>query len=106
MKQPKQFKKVFGLAMTCVAVIFALFANICVYAFGAVDNGSITAFLVSQIIDVTVFHKIKKMTGEKWVWLRATGSTVVSQLVDSFIVLFTNVIFFIPMVQKIINSLL
>jgi uncharacterized integral membrane protein (TIGR00697 family) len=50
--------------------------------------GSITAFLVSQIIDVTVFHKIKKMTGEKWVWLRATGSTVVSQLVDSFIVLF------------------
>ena len=50
--------------------------------------GSITAFLVSQLIDVTVFHKIKKMTGEKWVWLRATGSTVVSQLVDSFIVLF------------------
>jgi uncharacterized integral membrane protein (TIGR00697 family) len=50
--------------------------------------GSITAFLVSQIIDVTVFHKIKKITGEKWVWLRATGSTVVSQLVDSFIVLF------------------
>jgi uncharacterized integral membrane protein (TIGR00697 family) len=50
--------------------------------------GSIMAFLVSQLIDVTVFHKIKKITGEKWVWLRATGSTVVSQLVDSFIVLF------------------
>lgn len=50
--------------------------------------GSITAFLVSQIVDVTVFHKIKKHTGEKKVWLRATGSTVVSQLVDSFIVLF------------------
>ena len=50
--------------------------------------GSITAFLVSQIVDVTVFHRIKKATGEKWVWLRATGSTVVSQLVDSFIVLF------------------
>ena len=50
--------------------------------------GSIMAFLVSQIIDVTVFHKIKKITGEKKVWLRATGSTLVSQLVDSFIVLF------------------
>ncbi len=50
--------------------------------------GSIMAFLVSQIVDVTIFHKIKRMTGEKKVWLRATGSTVVSQLVDSFIVLF------------------
>jgi len=50
--------------------------------------GSLTAFLVSQIVDVTVFHKIKKLTGEKYVWLRATGSTVISQLVDSFIVLY------------------
>jgi queuosine precursor transporter len=50
--------------------------------------GSITAFLVSQIVDVTVFHRIKRATGEKHVWLRATGSTIVSQLVDSFIVLF------------------
>ena len=48
MKQPKQFKKVFGSAMTCVAVIFALFANICVYAFGSVNNGSITAFLLEK----------------------------------------------------------
>jgi uncharacterized integral membrane protein (TIGR00697 family) len=50
--------------------------------------GSLVAFLVSQIVDVTVFHKIKQRTGEKYVWLRATGSTVVSQLVDSYIVLF------------------
>lgn len=50
--------------------------------------GSLVAFLVSQIVDVTVFHKIKKLTGEKKMWLRATGSTVISQLVDSFIVLF------------------
>ncbi len=47
---------------------------------------SIIAFLVSQIVDVTIFHKIKKVTGEKKVWLRATGSTVISQLVDSLIV--------------------
>ena len=50
--------------------------------------GSLVAFLVSQLIDVTIFHKIKKFTGEKRIWLRATGSTLVSQLVDSFIVLF------------------
>ncbi len=50
--------------------------------------GSLVAFLVSQLVDVTVFHKIKKATGEKMIWLRATGSTLVSQLVDSFVVLF------------------
>ncbi len=50
--------------------------------------GSLVAFLVSQVADVWIFHKIKKVTGEKHVWLRATGSTIVSQLIDSFIVLF------------------
>ena len=50
--------------------------------------GSLVAFLVSQMVDVAVFHKIKRRTGEKLIWLRATGSTVVSQLVDSYIVLF------------------
>ena len=49
--------------------------------------GSLIAFLVSQLVDVYIFHRIKKLTGEKAVWLRATGSTLVSQLVDSFIVL-------------------
>jgi uncharacterized integral membrane protein (TIGR00697 family) len=50
--------------------------------------GSLVAFLVSQIVDVTIFHKIKKITGEKHIWLRATGSTLISQLIDSYIVLF------------------
>ncbi len=49
--------------------------------------GSITAFLVSQLIDVTIFHFFKKKTGNKMIWLRSTGSTVISQLFDSFIVL-------------------
>src|SRR5215212_1744594 len=47
--------------------------------------GSLVAFFVSQLVDVYVFHKIKKMTGEKKVWLRATGSTLVSQFIDSYI---------------------
>lgn len=50
--------------------------------------GSLVAFMVSQAVDVTVFHKIKKITGHKHLWLRATGSTLVSQIVDSYIVLF------------------
>lgn len=50
--------------------------------------GSLVAFMVSQLIDVTIFHQIKKITGEKMIWLRSTGSTVVSQFVDSFVVLF------------------
>lgn len=50
--------------------------------------GSITAFLVGQIVDVLIFQRIKKATGERALWLRATGSTVVSQLIDSFIVIF------------------
>lgn len=49
--------------------------------------GSLVAFLVSQLVDVAVFHRIKRVTGEKHVWLRATGSTVISQLIDSYIVL-------------------
>ena len=50
--------------------------------------GSIVAFLLGQLIDIAVFHRIRKATGEKYVWLRATGSTAVSQLVDSFVVLY------------------
>jgi uncharacterized integral membrane protein (TIGR00697 family) len=48
--------------------------------------GSIVAFLVSQLIDVAVFWLIRARTQGKMLWLRATGSTVVSQLVDTFIV--------------------
>ena len=50
--------------------------------------GSIVAFLVGQLIDVSVFHRIRALTGERWMWLRATGSTAISQLFDSFIVLY------------------
>ncbi len=65
----------------------AAFANI----FGQgmwIIVGSLIAFLLGQIIDVLVFHQIKKWTGESKVWLRATGSTLVSQFIDSFVVLY------------------
>lgn len=56
--------------------------------------GSITAFLLSQLIDIYVFSYFKKKTGNKKIWLRATGSTIISQLFDSFIVL--GIAFWLP----------
>jgi uncharacterized integral membrane protein (TIGR00697 family) len=49
--------------------------------------GSLTAFLISQLLDVFVFQRLRSFTGHKMVWLRATGSTLVSQFIDSFVVL-------------------
>ncbi len=49
--------------------------------------GSLTAFLLGQLIDVYVFQRLRAITGEKMIWLRATGSTFVSQFIDSFVVL-------------------
>ena len=50
--------------------------------------GSISAFLVSQILDASLFSWIKSKTGERFIWLRSTGSTLISQLIDSYIVLY------------------
>ena len=58
--------------------------------------GSIFAFLIAQLLDVFVFQKIKKITSGKFIWLRATGSTVVSQLIDSFVVLLIAFYFLAP----------
>jgi len=49
--------------------------------------GSLVAFLIGQLLDVYVFQKLRKITGPKMIWLRATGSTLISQFVDSFVVL-------------------
>jgi queuosine precursor transporter len=64
-----QFNTVFGQSMWIIA-------------------GSITAFMVGQLVDSFVFWFFKKRTGGKYIWLRTTGSTIVSQLIDSFVVLF------------------
>ncbi|MFN8277715.1 MAG: queuosine precursor transporter [Chitinophagales bacterium] len=55
---------------------------------GSIIVGSLLAFILGQLIDVGIFHWIKQRTGEKYIWLRSTGSTLVSQLIDSFVVLF------------------
>ncbi|HTE30982.1 MAG TPA: queuosine precursor transporter [Chryseolinea sp.] len=50
--------------------------------------GSLSAFLIGQLVDVFIFQKLRQMTGSKFLWLRSTGSTLVSQGVDSFVVLY------------------
>jgi len=50
--------------------------------------GSLSAFLIGQLVDVFVFQQLRKYTGSRMLWLRSTGSTLVSQFVDSFVVLY------------------
>lgn len=50
--------------------------------------GSIITFLVAQVLDVYTFSIIRKITGSKYVWVRALGSTLISQLLDSFMILY------------------
>lgn len=61
-------------------------------AFGTILNftprfvaGSLLAYLVSQSFDVWLFHRIRQVTGEKWLWLRNNLSTMCSQLIDTAI---------------------
>ncbi len=56
--------------------------------------GSIVAFLCSQFIDVFIFWLLRDKTGGKLIWLRSTGSTVISQLIDTFVVL--GIAFWLP----------
>lgn len=50
--------------------------------------GSLVAFLIGQVLDAFVFKKIKQITGDRLIWVRATVSTLVSQFIDSFVVLY------------------
>lgn len=50
--------------------------------------GSLAAFLIGQLVDVYVFQRLRKLTGTRMLWLRATGSTLISQFIDSFVVLY------------------
>lgn len=49
---------------------------------------SLVAFILGQLVDVFTFQRLRRATGSRMLWLRATGSTLVSQFVDSFVVLY------------------
>ena len=56
--------------------------------------GSLVAFVISQLVDVSIFWMLRDKTGGKMIWLRSTGSTVISQLIDTFVVL--GIAFWLP----------
>ncbi|MGE0527905.1 MAG: queuosine precursor transporter [Bdellovibrionales bacterium] len=62
--------------------------------------GSLIAFLISQLIDVLVFWLVRAKTAGRLLWLRATGSTAVSQLVDTFVIM--GIAFYLPSVLKLV----
>jgi uncharacterized integral membrane protein (TIGR00697 family) len=66
------------------ASIHASFANIVSYTPRFIF-GSLLAYYISQHFDVWAFHKIKSITGERWLWLRNNLSTMSSQVVDTLI---------------------
>jgi uncharacterized integral membrane protein (TIGR00697 family) len=49
---------------------------------------SLTAYLIGQLLDISIFFLLRRLTGHRFLWLRSTGSTVVSQAVDSLVVSF------------------
>jgi uncharacterized integral membrane protein (TIGR00697 family) len=66
---PEQYNQVFGIS---VRVMIA----------------SLTAFLVAELADIEIFKRVKEWTKTKMLWLRATGSTIVSQFIDTTVFMF------------------
>ena len=66
---PEEYNKIFGIS---VRVMVA----------------SLAAFILSELVDIEIFARIKSMTKQKFLWLRATGSTIVSQFIDSTVFMF------------------
>ena len=54
---------------------------------------SLIAFVIGQLLDAYIFQMIKEKTGHAKIYLRATGSTLVSQLVDTIVVNFIYLYF-------------
>lgn len=51
-----------------------------------IQVASMIAFLIGNLTDISVFFLIKRLTGNRMLWLRATGSTAVSQLIDTIVI--------------------
>lgn len=51
-----------------------------------IQISSMTAFLLGSLVDISVFFLLKRLTGNRMLWLRATGSTAISQLIDTLVI--------------------
>lgn len=84
----------FGLLQLAMAVPTAAISPVPAEAFdvvfgasGRIIIGSLAAYLVGQLVDITLFHWLRGLTKGRALWLRATGSTLGSQFIDTFVVL-------------------
>lgn len=89
-----------GMAMYAVAITFLVLGTTLTPAPGWNHNdaylalythadrmilGSLCATVSAQLLDIFIFERIKKMTGERWLWLRNNLSTACSQFIDTLI---------------------
>ena len=84
----------FGLLQIALAVPTAPTSPVPDAAFAAVFGttsrvivGSLVAYLIGQLVDIALFHWLRRLTDGRHLWLRATGSTLGSQFLDTFVVL-------------------
>jgi queuosine precursor transporter len=61
---------------------------------------SMVAFLAGQMSDIAIFGLFKRLTGNRMIWLRSTGSTVISQFIDSFFVSFVA-FYLLPLAEDV-----
>lgn len=83
----------FGLLWLCMLVPAAAISPVDDASFDRVFGqsmwiivGSIVAFAISQLLDASVFVALRRLTKSRLLWLRAVGSTVISQLIDTFVI--------------------
>lgn len=84
----------FLLLQAALAVPVAEISPVSQAAFGEVFGtttrvivGSLAAYLIGQLVDIALFHRLRQLTAGRHLWLRATGSTLGSQFIDTFVVL-------------------
>lgn len=83
----------FGLLWLCMLVPAADISPVDDASFNRVFGqsmwiivGSIVAFALSQLIDASVFVWLRRRTKNRLLWLRAVGSTVIAQFIDTFVI--------------------
>lgn len=83
----------FALIFACIAIPAADISPVDADSFARVFGqsqwiivGSVIAFGVSQVLDAFVFTLLRNRTAGRMLWIRAVGSTVVSQLIDTFVI--------------------
>ena len=83
----------FLLLLLCIDVKAASFSPVSDAAFRSVFGqslwiiiGSIIAFAISQIVDAAVFVFVRARTQNRYLWARSVGSTIISQIVDTYII--------------------